>query len=373
MKTAYLVLKDGRIFKGKPLGAFGETSGEVVFNTSLMGYQEILSDPSYSGQMITMTYPLIGNYGVNTEDVESRGVFANGFIIKEASAIASNFRSAQPLGDYLKEMGVVGIQGVDTRALTRHLRQQGSMPGLVSSAETDLGKLREKAAKLATLDGLDLVTKVTCGGAYKWNSGLWKLGSGFEPLKEPARFRVVALDMGIKTNILRNLVNIGCDVTVVPATMSAQDILDFNPDGVFLSNGPGDPAAAPYAAQTVKGLIGKKPIFGICLGHQILCIALGAKTYKLKFGHHGGNQPVMDLSTRKVEITAQNHNFSVDPETLPSGMEVTHVNLNDHTVEGVRLTSAPVFSVQYHPEAGPGPHDSSYLFGRFAELMEASA
>ncbi|MBF0635447.1 MAG: glutamine-hydrolyzing carbamoyl-phosphate synthase small subunit [Nitrospinae bacterium] len=373
MKTAYLVLKDGRVFKGKPLGMIGETSGEVVFNTSLMGYQEILTDPSYSGQMITMTYPLIGNYGVSTEDVESRGVFAGGFIIREESSIASNFRSAQSLGDYLKEMGVVGVQGVDTRALTRHIREKGSMPGLISSVETDIGKLKEKAANLKALDGLDLVSRVTCNGAYKWNSGLWKLGSGFEPLKKPARFRVVALDMGIKTNILRNLVNIGCDVTVVPATMTAREILDFKPDGVFLSNGPGDPSAVPYAAKTVKELIGKKPIFGICLGHQILCLAMGAKTYKLKFGHHGGNQPVMDLSTRKVEITAQNHNFSVDPATLPSGMEVTHVNLNDKTVEGVRLMSAPVFSVQYHPEAGPGPHDSSYLFNRFADLMEASA
>jgi carbamoyl-phosphate synthase small subunit len=370
MKTAYLVLKDGRVFKGRPLGAQGETSGEVVFNTSLMGYQEILTDPSYEGQMITMTYPLIGNYGVNTQDVESRGVFADGFIIREESCIAANFRSAQPLGDYLKEMGVVGIQGVDTRALTRHIREKGSMPGLISSVETDVASLREKAAKLKTLDGLDLVARVTCLAPYKWDSGLWKLGSGFTPLKKPARFKVVALDMGIKTNILRNLVNIGCDVTVVPATMSAEEILDFNPDGVFLSNGPGDPAAVPYAAHTVKGLVGKKPVFGICLGHQILCIALGAKTYKLKFGHHGGNQPVMDLSTRKVEITAQNHNFAVDPATLPSSMEVTHVNLNDNTVEGVQLTSERVFCVQYHPEAGPGPHDSSYLFQRFAELME---
>lgn len=371
MKTAYLVLKDGRVFKGKPLGAMGETSGEVVFNTSLAGYQEILTDPSYAGQMITMTYPLIGNYGVNTEDVESGGVFAEGFIIKEESCIASNFRSAQPLGDYLKEMGVVGIQGVDTRALTRHIREKGSMPGLISSVETDVSELREKAANLETLDGLDLVAMVTCSGARKWDSGLWNLGSGFAPLKQPARFRVVALDTGIKTNILRNLVNIGCDVTVIPASMTAKEILDFNPDGVFLSNGPGDPAAVPYAAKTVKDLIGKKPIFGICLGHQILCLAMGAKTYKLKFGHHGGNQPVMDLSTRKVEITAQNHNFAVDPGSLPPGMAVTHVNLNDNTVEGVQLVSERVFSVQYHPEAGPGPHDSSYLFRRFADLMES--
>lgn len=370
MAEAYLALADGRIFRGKPLGRIGETSGEVVFNTSLMGYQEILTDPSYEGQIVTMTYPLIGNYGVNLEDVESRKVFAEGFIVKEESRIASNFRKGQSLGDYLREMGVVGIQGIDTRALTRHIREKGALPGVISSTCSDIEALKEKARSLAATDGIDMVKQVTCAAPYKWDSGAWELGYGFKPLVKPARFKVVAMDLGIKRNILRCLVNMGCDVTVVPAHTSASAILDFQPDGVFLSNGPGDPAAAPYVADTVKALIGKKPIFGICLGHQILCIAMGAKTYKLKFGHHGGNQPVRDLSTGKVEITSQNHNFAVDMSTLPSGMEVTHINLNDKTVEGVRLKNAPVFSVQYHPEASPGPHDSFYLFERFAGLME---
>lgn len=348
----------------------GETSGEVVFNTSMMGYQEILTDPSYEGQMVTMTYPLIGNYGVNTEDVESRRVFSSGFIIKEESAMASNFRQSQSLGDYLREMGVVGIQGIDTRALTKHIREKGSMPGVISSSGNNMDLVVEKAKILKNLDGIDLAAKVTCSAPYKWDSGLWRLGKGFEPLAKPARFKVVAVDTGIKHNILRNLVSAGCDVTVVPANMNAEAILDFAPDGVFLSNGPGDPAAVPYLAKTIKQLMGKKPIFGICLGHQILSIALGAKTYRLKFGHHGGNQPVMDLTTGKVEITAQNHNFAVDKDSIPADVEVTHVNLNDGTVEGIRSKSAPVFSVQYHPEASPGPHDSSYLFTRFTDMME---
>ncbi|MBI4829565.1 MAG: glutamine-hydrolyzing carbamoyl-phosphate synthase small subunit [Nitrospinae bacterium] len=369
MTKALLVLKDGRTFEGRAFGAVGRAEGEIVFNTSMSGYQEILTDPSYEGQIVTMTCPLIGNVGVNGEDMESRAPFVRGFIIREESRVPSNWRKTKPLGEWLAEKKVVGIQSIDTRALTRHIRQHGAMPGIIDSTGAGVDELKKRAAALKGLDGVDCVRAVTCAKPYEWREGLWRLASGFAPGMEPARFHVAAYDYGIKTNILRNLASIGARVTVVPADTSARDVLALKPDGVFLSNGPGDPAAAPYAAAAVKQLLGKVPVFGICLGHQILCHAYGGKTYKLKFGHHGGNHPVMDLSTRKVEITAQNHNFAADPDSLPAEVEVTHINLNDNTVEGMRHTKLAAFSVQYHPEASPGPHDASYLFARFAELM----
>ena len=370
MSQAYLVMADGRVFAGKPLGMRGQTHGEVVFNTSMTGYQEILTDPSYDGQMVAMTYPLIGNVGVNSEDVESRKVFLRGFIIKEESAIPSNFRSQMTLGAYLEENRIVGIQGLDTRALTRHIRQKGAMPAVISSDGQGIDALREQAARLKGLEGVDCVRGVTCQTGYQWEDGLWALGKGFAKPSAPSRFHVVAIDLGIKTNILRHLAAIGAAVTVVPATAGAEEILALKPDGVFLSNGPGDPEPVTYAMETARKLIGRAPVFGICLGHQILSLALGAKTYKLKFGHHGGNHPVKNLATGKVEITSQNHNFAVDPSTIPAHVKVTHINLNDNTVEGLESLQNPAFSIQYHPEASPGPHDASYLFQRFAALMD---
>ncbi len=368
MGKTILALSDGTIFEGESFGAEGETIGEVVFNTSMIGYQEILTDPSYKEQIVTMTYPLIGNYGINEEDVESVKPQAAGFIIKEGSKILSNWRAQKSLDEYLKDYNIVGIQGIDTRVLTKHIRDKGAQQGIISTIDFNPESLIKKAKESPTMIGRDLVKEVTCHEKYHWTEGGWNIENS--KLKtQNSKFKVVAYDCGIKQNILRQLVDAGCDVTVVPAFTSSDKALSMNPDGIFLSNGPGDPDAVPYMAENIRGLIGKKPIFGICLGHQILCLSFGAKTYKLKFGHRGGNHPVMDLTTKKVEITAQNHGFSVDAGSLPPELELTHINLNDKTVEGVKHKSLPIFSVQYHPEASPGPHDSSYLFNRFVEHM----
>lgn len=371
MKKATLVIEDGSVFEGLSFGAAGEAYGEVVFNTSITGYQEILTDPSYNGQIVAMTYPEIGNYGVNPEDVESRKPFLRGFVVKEYWNEPSNWRSRGSLGDYLSENGVVGIEGVDTRSLTRLIRSKGAQKAVISTTESDPAKLLKKVSSSQGIVGIDLVTEVSCDNPYKWSDGseLWRPVAE-DSAVEGKRFRVVAYDYGLKQNILRKLVDHGCDVSIVPSRTPPHEILSMEPDGVFLSNGPGDPAAVAYAVESVRTLIGKKPIFGICLGHQILGLALGGTTYKLKFGHRGANQPVKDLRTGKVEITSQNHGFAVDAESLGKEVEVTHINLNDNTVEGLRHREHPVFSVQYHPEASPGPHDSSYLFGEFIKLME---
>ena len=370
---AILALADGKIFAGEAFGASGEVEGEVVFNTSMYGYQEILTDPSYCGQMVVMTYPLIGNYGVNPEDFESERPSLKGFIIKELSGIPSNWRSQGSLDQFLKDYGVVGIQGIDTRALTRHIRDAGAQQAVLSTVESDSRILAERAKNSIGLVGRDLVKEVTCKKPYFWEDDGPCLGE--KPIEKVAgdkTFSVVAYDFGIKRNILRRLTHAGCRVKVVPASTSAEEALAFQPDGVFLSNGPGDPEGVPYAIENVKRLIGQVPLFGICLGHQILTLALGGKTFKLRFGHHGGNQPVMDLKTRKVEITAQNHGFAVDDKSTLNDVEVTSINLNDKTVEGIRHKILPVFSVQYHPEAAPGPHDSDYLFREFLEIMKGN-
>jgi carbamoyl-phosphate synthase small subunit len=339
-----------------------------VFNTSMMGYQEVLTDPSYTGQIVTMTYPLIGNYGTTTDDEESARVQVAGFIVRELTRVPSNFRSNRDLDSYLKASNVVGIEGIDTRALVRRLRVRGAMNGVLSTTDLDDASLVKKARAFPSMEGRDLVKEVVPPKAFHWNRGFGALADHVLPHR-PAQKRVVAIDYGMKWNILRCLTQVGCDVTVVPGTASAEEVLSHKPDGVFLSNGPGDPAAVNYAITTVKNLIGKKPIFGICLGHQLLGLAFGAKTFKLKFGHRGANQPVRNELTKKIEITTQNHGFAVDPTTLPKGVIPTHINLNDNTLEGLRHTTLPVFSVQYHPEAAAGPHDSSYLFEEFRTLM----
>ncbi|HZS32736.1 MAG TPA: glutamine-hydrolyzing carbamoyl-phosphate synthase small subunit [Methylomirabilota bacterium] len=368
-ERALLALADGRVFEGEALGARGEAVGEVVFNTAMSGYQEILTDPSYKGQIVCMTAAHIGNTGVNEEDVESRRPWAEGFVVREASAVASSWRATGTLDAYLRRHGIVGIQGVDTRALTRHLRDHGAQEGVISTEERDPARLVAKAAASPGLLGRDLVKEVTCEAAYGWDQTVWRLGLGYGPAPPP-RCHVVAYDSGIKRNILRQLAAAGCRVTVVPAFTPADEVLAHRPDGLFLANGPGDPEGVPYLAQAVRGLVERLPTFGICLGHQVLALALGARTFKLPFGHHGANHPVKDLATGRVEITSQNHGFAVDPDSCATrGLEVTHVNLNDGTCEGMRHRTLPVFSVQYHPEAAPGPHDSHYLFARFVELL----
>ncbi|HKD69484.1 MAG TPA: glutamine-hydrolyzing carbamoyl-phosphate synthase small subunit [Candidatus Binataceae bacterium] len=370
-QRAILALADGRIFEGAAFGAIGETVGEVVFNTAMSGYQEVLTDPSYKGQLVCMTYPEIGNVGINEEDTESRRIFVEGFIVKDYWPRPSNWRSQMPLADYLGRAGVVGIEGIDTRALVRHIRTCGAQEAVISSVDLNPESLVSKAKASPGLVGRDLVKEVTCKEGYGWEVGQWELGAGYtHPNLEGAPL-VVAMDYGIKRNILRSLVSHGFRVRVLPATATAADILACNPDGVFLSNGPADPAALPYASEAVRGVLGKKPVFGICLGHQILGLAIGGMTYKLNFGHHGANHPVKDLTSGRVEITSQNHGFAVDSDSVAGRAEISHLNLNDRTVEGLRGRGAPFFSVQYHPEASPGPHDSGYLFKRFRRLIEA--
>jgi carbamoyl-phosphate synthase small subunit len=382
---AILVLADGTVFEGRGFGAAGETIGEVVFNTSMTGYQEILTDASYKGQIVTMTYTQIGNYGVNDEDIESAGgVKAEGFVVREACDFPSNWRSGSGLTEYLRDHSVVGIQGIDTRALTRHLRNHGAQMGIISTEDRDAGRLLDRVRAHPAIGAFDLVKDVTTKGIYRWEEGCWKwctdevkglrsetgsgkAGSLFAP--HDSRKKVVVYDFGVKFNILRNLVGAGFEVTVVPGQTPAEEVLEMNPDGIILSNGPGDPQTVTYAIANARIFIGRKPVFGICLGHQILGLAMGGTTYKLKFGHHGGNHPVKDLATGRVEITSQNHNYCVDIRSLRGQARLTHTNLYDGTEEGMAHTELPVFSVQHHPEAGPGPNDSVHLFRRFRDLI----
>jgi carbamoyl-phosphate synthase small subunit len=380
-KKAILALSDGKVFEGISFGVEGETSGEIVFNTSITGYQEILTDPSYKGQIVNMTYPLVGNYGICEEDHESIQPHVEGFIIKELSPFPSNWRSKMSLDEFMKNKGIMGIQGIDTRALTRHIRDYGEQVGIISTVDTDHQLLISKANGLSGLEGKDLVKEVSCQKAYSWEEAEIEIntasGSTHDQPEHSKQYKVIVYDCGVKYNILRKLKNHNCDVTVVPASTSAQEVLSMKPDGIVVSNGPGDPAAVPYIVENITGLIGKKPVMGICLGNQIIAQALGYKTFKLKFGHHGGNQPVMDLRTKKVAITSQNHCFAIDRESLINGqssefgkVEITHINLNDESIEGLRCLDVQAFAVQYHPEASPGPHDSSYIFNEFIEMIE---
>lgn len=375
LQIAKLALEDGTIYVGTAFGAVGEVDGEVCFNTSMTGYQEILTDPSYRGQIVTMTYPEIGNYGVNQEDHESHKPHLAGFVVRQQSRRASNFRAESSLDDYLKAHGIVALEGIDTRALVRRIRIRGAMKGVLSSVDLDDARLVAKAQASPGLVGRDLVCEVIPDRASAWSIPLspWARLNAVPRSNIPADApHIVALDYGMKWNIARHLFDLGCRVTVLPGTATSDEVLSHKPDGVFLSNGPGDPEPLDYAQQTIRQLLGRKPVFGICLGHQLLSLACGAKTYKLKFGHRGANQPVINHATGRVEITTQNHGFAVAPDSLPDDLEVTHLNLNDETIEGVRHKRYPAFSVQYHPEASAGPHDSNYLFDDFRRMIDAA-